>query len=71
AVTNGIEICDLSTLMQWNSHPAIPPPQTSKKPLDIPSKNILDSVSKKSLDITEKERTSNLSSLFAGECLHA
>ncbi|MGJ4075068.1 hypothetical protein ACN4BK_08470, partial [Corynebacterium macclintockiae] len=43
----------LSTLMQWNSHPAIPPPQTSKKPLDIPSKNILDSVSKMSLDITE------------------
>ncbi|UTA72144.1 hypothetical protein J3S22_03380, partial [Corynebacterium aurimucosum] len=42
----------LSTLMQWNSHPAIPPPQTSKKPLDIPSKNILDSVSKKPLDIT-------------------
>ncbi|MHC2800148.1 hypothetical protein ACUXA5_002476 [Corynebacterium hesseae] len=30
----------------------MPPPQTSKKPLDIPSKNILDSVSKKSLDIT-------------------
>ncbi|MHB0835178.1 MAG: VaFE repeat-containing surface-anchored protein [Corynebacterium aurimucosum] len=27
--------------------------QTSKKPLDIPSKNILDSVSKKSLDITQ------------------
>mgnify|MGYP006980111100 CR=1 FL=1 len=42
----------VSTLMQWNSHPAIPPPQTSKKSLDIPSKNILDSVSKKSLDIT-------------------
>lgn len=35
AVTNGIEICDLSTLMQWNSHPAIPPPQTSKKSLAI------------------------------------
>ena len=35
------------------SHPAIPPPQTSKKPPDIPSKNILDSVSKMSLDITK------------------
>ena len=38
--------------MQWNSHPVIPPPWTSKGPLNIVSKNILDSVSKKSLDIT-------------------
>uniref|UniRef100_UPI00288C4CFF hypothetical protein n=1 Tax=Corynebacterium riegelii TaxID=156976 RepID=UPI00288C4CFF len=70
AVTNGIEICDLSTLMQWNSHLAIPPPQPSKKPLDIPSKNLLDSVSKKSLDITELGLTSGGNTkLSSGKCV--
>ncbi|MDK8898793.1 hypothetical protein QP999_12755, partial [Corynebacterium sp. MSK004] len=38
---------------------------TSKKPLDIPSKNILDSVSKKSLDITKLVLVANFKQIIA------